>query len=105
MAYLGKLSNITFSFCDRELGCHAGVVSLSSPADVYVHRDDRGVNKIVIKAKLKEISFLVYMYSDYGKKSIAVLLQNIISARGLHVVMPLIAVIIVLLGWWKWMRG
>ncbi len=103
--YLGKLSNIVFTFCDRVLGCYNGTIFLSSFANVYVYRDEKGLNKFVVKAMSRSINFLVYVNSSCEKKSIATLLQSIASAKGLHVVMPLIAAAILLFGWWRWVRG
>jgi hypothetical protein len=108
---LGELKILTFTFSDRTFGEFEGKVLFNMPVHVSIYRDEKGLNKFIFEGLGKNVSLVVSVKQGSNPNNIIGCVRNIDTfevikdVKALHLLYPVIAILCILLVWFKWMKG
>lgn len=106
---LRNLTSIVFTFHSsecKECGNISGIVVFSKPVDIHICRDSVGINKFVVETNSREFWFHIIIVNNNGipQSPLTSFFATILSIKGAHFVLPIVATSLVFLGWRRWMR-
>lgn len=103
---LNNVTSIEFEFHDKEYGAWIGQVSFNMPINARICMDDVGINKFIVETVSRELWFVITIYSNTSAviSPVTAFFKTLLSVKGTRIVLPVIAIVLVIYGWRRWIK-